>query len=95
MELFTKEDLDLIRETFKKDVEDFKSLFKSPKGIMIIVEIVARFIPSVMFIVLALVFSNYDVTSVNGLVVVGVPVFFVGVWAVINRVAVKRFGVND
>lgn len=94
MELFTKEDLDLIRETFRKDVEDFKSLFKSPKGIMTIVEIVARFVPSVMFIVFALAFSNNDVTFVNGLVVVGVPVFFVGVWAAINHVAIKHFGVN-
>ncbi len=94
MELFTKEDVDLIREAFRKDVEDFKSLFKSAKGLMTITEFIARFIPSILFVLLALIFSNSDANFTNGLVVMGIPLFFVAVWAVINHIAVKRFGVN-
>lgn len=94
MELFAKEDFDFLKEAFKKDVEDFKALFKSPKGIMTIVEFVSRFIPSVLFVVLALVFSNRETSMLNGLITCGIPLVFVGFWAIINRIAVKRFGIN-
>ena len=94
MELFTKEDLDFLKEAFKKDVENFKALFKSPKGAMTIIEFVSRFIPSILFIVLALIFSNREISMLNGLIVCAVPIVFVGFWVIINRIAVKRFGIN-
>lgn len=94
MELFAKEDLDFLKKAFEKDVEAFKALFKSPKGIMTLIEFVSRFIPSVLFIVLALIFSNYETSMLNGFIVCGIPLVFVGFWALVNRIAVKRFGIN-
>lgn len=90
---FTKE-LNLFKKMINNEIEKFKALFKSPKGIATLVEFIARFIPSVLFIILASIAYNYEINMIRGLLVCGIPLFFVGVWAIINRIAVKRFGVN-
>jgi len=87
---FTNE-LNLFKKMVGDEIKKFKALFKSQKGIVTLVEFIARFIPSILFIILTSIAYNHKISA---LLVCGMPLFFVGVWAIINNVAVKRFGIN-
>jgi len=88
---FTQKDLDLLEKSFKESIINFKALFTSRKGIMTIIEFIARFIPLALLIVIGSIISNYEPNIMNGFIFFGIPLFAVCAWIVIYYIAVKYF----